>query len=303
VKLKHLSSFLIIAAAAAWGLIGISTRALSAAGLSSFQICAVRCVLAGLLLCAYLAIFSPATLKIRLRDLWMFLGTGVCSIVFFNVCYFTTITLTTLSAAAILLYTAPIFVMLLSAVFFRERITPRKLIALALALLGCVFVTGITGGASITPLGILTGIGSGFGYALYSIFGRAALARYGSLTVTTYTFIVAGICVLPFCRPAEIIRTVSAQPSMIGFILFLVIVSTVAPYLMYTAGLRHTEAGKASVMASVEPVVASALGIIAYHEPITVPAALGAALVLASVVILNLPYRSTDKTKNSVTTD
>lgn len=297
--MKRFSTLFILAAAAAWGVIGLATRSLSAAGFTSFQIGAVRCVLAALTLIGCLAVFSPASLKIRPRDLWMFFGTGVCSIVFFNVCYFTTITLTTLSAAAILLYTAPIFVMLLSAVFFREKITLRKLIALVLAFCGCILVTGITGGTSLSPLSILAGIGAGFGYALYSIFGRAALARYGSLTVTTYTFAVAGICVLPFSRPGEIVRSVAAEPTLIGYILFLVLLSTVAPYLLYTVGLRYTEPGKASVTASLEPVVASLLGIIVYHEPMSISAAIGAALVLCAVIILNLPAKKLSEKEES----
>lgn len=287
--MKKFASLFIIAAAVCWGVIGLSTRSLSEAGLSSFQICAVRCILAGAGLSAVLGIGSPKTLCIDWRDLWMFFGTGVCSIVFFNVCYFSTMKQTTLSAAAILLYTAPVFVMLMSAIFFRESITVRKVIALCLALGGCVLVTGVLSGQSgITPLGFLTGLGAGFGYALYSIFGRAALAKYGSLTVTTYTFIVAGICVLPFCRPAEIIRC-TASPSAVGSVLFLALVSTVIPYLLYTAGLRYTEAGKASVMASVEPVVASVVGILAFRESMTFSAVAGSVLVLASVVLLNLP--------------
>jgi len=182
-----------------------------------------------------------------------------------------------------------VFVMLMSAIFFRESITVRKVIALCLALGGCVLVTGVLSGQSgITPLGILTGLGAGFGYALYSIFGRAALAKYGSLTVTTYTFIVAGICVLPFCRPAEIVRS-TASPSAATSVLFLALVSTVIPYLLYTAGLRYTEAGKASVMASVEPVVASVVGILAFRESMTLSAVAGSVLVLASVILLNLP--------------
>ncbi len=296
--MKKFASLFIITAAVCWGVIGIFTRALTEAGLSSFQISSVRCVLAGIGLSAFLGIRSPTSLKIDWRDLWMFFGTGVCSIVFFNVCYFTTIELTTLSAAAILLYTAPVFVVVMSAIFFREKITPSKIIALVLALCGCGFITGVfTGNMGMTPLGILTGLGSGFGYALYSIFGRAALAKYSSLTVTTYTFIVAGICVIPFCRIGDIIRCTSAQPHALLHVFLLAAVSTVVPYLLYTAGLQHTEAGKASVMASVEPVVASAVGIVLYREPLTLSAALGAILVLASVSILNFPHKNTSNRK------
>lgn len=291
-----MSSFFIILAGICWGLLGLATRPLTALGFTSIQECALRCVLAAVFLTSFLAIRSPSLLKIKLRDLWMFFGTGVVSLIMFNVCYFTTIEKTALSTAAILLYTSPVFVMLMSALFFRERITARKITALILALFGCVLVTGILNGmsgnsAGIAPTDILIGIGSGFFYALYSIFGRVALAKYHTLTVTAYTFIVSGICILPFCGAPEIIQCITVHPISIFYILFLVLVATVAPYVLYTAGLRNMEAGKAAVMASVEPVVASIAGILIYHEPMTLEGAAGAILVLASVVILNLPIK------------
>ena len=287
--MKRFASLLIIIAAVCWGVIGIFTRTLAEAGFSTFQVCAIRCILTGAGFSAFTAIRSPAAFRIDVRDLWMFLGTGVCSVVFFNVCYFTTIEWTTLSAAAILLYTAPLFVVIMSAIFFREKITPRKLAALLLALCGCGFITGVfTGDAGMTPLGILSGLGAGFGYALYSIFGRAALKKYSSVTVTTYTFITAGICVLPFCRIGSLIHCAYTHPNTLLHILCLAAISTVIPYLLYTTGLQYTEAGKASVMASVEPVVASAVGILLYREPLTFSALLGTVLVLFSVILLNL---------------
>ena len=177
---------------------------------------------------------------------------------------------------------------MLSAIFFKEKFGVSKLLALVIAFAGCVLVSGLNMGG-IKPEGIFFGLMSGLAYALYSIFGRAALNKYSSLTVTTYTFIVSGICVLFFCNVPHIVRTASASPSALLSIILLVLISTVIPYLLYTAGLRNTEAGKASVMASVEPVVATAIGIIVYKEALTLPAVIGAALVLASVTLLNIP--------------
>ncbi len=91
----------------------------------------------------FLLIFDRKLFVIRLKDLWCFLGTGICSIVFFNFCYFKAITMTSLSVAAILLYTAPAIVMVLSYFLFKEKLTKRKLLALAMTFAGCVLVTGI----------------------------------------------------------------------------------------------------------------------------------------------------------------
>ena len=99
-----------------------------------------------LILCRY-----PERLRIAWRDAWMFLGTGLGSIVFFNICCFTAIELTTLSVAAILLYTAPSIVMVFSIFLFHERFTRRKGLCLVLAFAGCVLVSGL-GLGHVEPL-------------------------------------------------------------------------------------------------------------------------------------------------------
>ncbi len=288
---------MILLAATFWGMIGLFTRQLAALGFTSMQIAAFRSIVSALLLSAYLAIRSPKELKISLRDLPLFLGTGVCSLLFFNVCYFTTINLTSLSTAAILLYTAPAFVTIMSAIVFHEKITARKTAALILALSGCAFVTGfLRGQPVISAFGLLTGIGSGFGYALYSIFGPFALRKYSSMTVTVYTFITCGVCSFPLLRPAAALKSISAAPvKSLMLIVLLALISTVAPYLLYTAGLKNTEPGRASVMASLEPVVATLTGVIVFRESLGWDALLGAVLVLSAVVLLNLPDKNKPK--------
>ena len=85
--------------------------------------------------------------------------------------------------------------MLMSALFFQERVTGRKAAALIIALFGCACTTGIFSGvgSAVPAFGIFTGIASGFCYALYSIFGHVALKKYDTVTVTAYTFLVAAV--------------------------------------------------------------------------------------------------------------
>lgn len=91
----------------------------------------------------------------------------------FTYCYFRTMQTTSLSVAAVLLYTAPIMVTIMSVPLFKEKLTASKVAACVLAFTGCIFVTGLLGNAqAVSASGILTGLLSGFGYALYSIFGR-----------------------------------------------------------------------------------------------------------------------------------
>jgi len=285
----RLAPFFILTAGALWGTMGLFVRRLGSdgAGLSSVEIVQLRCIVAAVLLFVYLFTGKRSELRLRVRDLWCFLGTGLCSIVFFNICYFTTIQMASLSVAAVLLYTAPAFVIVLSALLFGEAITGRKLAALFLTFLGCVCVGGLLrGGGALTPAGFLVGLGAGVGYALYSIFSRYALERgYGSLTISFYTFLIAAAGTVPFVSPANIGRALMQEPSLAFFILLFGMITTVIPYLTYTRGLQGVENGQASIIASVEPVVATLLGILVFHESLHVDETVGIILILGAIAI------------------
>lgn len=143
---------LVVAAGCLWGTAGLFVRHLNAIGLTAMTIVLLRSAVTALLLSLVVLCVRPQLFRIRLRDLWCFLGTGIVSVLFFNFCYFSTIQLSSMAVAATLMYTSPVFVMLLSLCLFGERITVRKLVALALAVAGCVLVSGVLGsGGALTP--------------------------------------------------------------------------------------------------------------------------------------------------------
>lgn len=284
---KAPASAAILAAAALWGVIGLWNRKLMAAGLSPFSIVLVRNLGGMLLLALFFALKDRSVFRVERRHLKYFFGTGVVSVVFFTVCYFSCQKLCSLAVASVLLYTAPSFVVLLSALLWKEPVTPKKLLALALTLAGCACVCGVfSGGLSVTLPGVLLGLGSGFFYALYSVFGRYALAHYPPLTVTVWTFLFAGPASLVLVRPAELAAAFVPNPGLYLTALGLAVFSTAAPYILYTWGLARTEPGRASILASLEPVVASLAGTLAFGEPMGALTVLGIFCVLAGVYIL-----------------
>lgn len=285
--MKKIAPFLVLLAGILWGTIGFFVRVLNSAGLSSMEIVMIRAVTTTVLLFVYLAVTDKSLLKIRINDIWCFLGTGICSIVFFNYCYFKTISMTSLSVAAVLLYTAPAIVMILSALLFHEKITVRKIIALCMTFIGCIFVTGLVGMTDGLSLpGILVGLGAGLGYALYSIFGRFALERgYHSLTISFYTFLFAMLGTVPLCNLKQVAAVSLTDFKLVIFFFIFGLFSTVIPYIVYTLGLKEMENSKASIIASIEPVTATLLGVLVYHEMITVNEVIGVALVIGSIVL------------------
>ena len=278
----------IIAAAALWGCIGVFLKLLTAAGLSSMDGVALRSAVAVLLYGLFLAATDRKALKIQPRHWYYFFGSGVCSLVFFNWCYFNAISLSALSVAAVLLYTSPVFVMLLSALCFQEPITPRKIGALLLTFCGCVLVAGLfpAGVGSISAAAVLFGLGSGFGYALYSIFSKLALKRYSPSTITFYTFLFSALGSLPLSRLWEDASLLLDPRAILGG-LGIGVLCCILPYLLYTEGLRWAEPGKAAILATVEPFVAALIGIFAFHEAVTPYKLLGMAAIFGAILILN----------------
>ncbi len=289
--MKKLYALLVVIAGVLWGIIGIFVRTLQDFGLSSMQIVAIRMAVSAVLFALFALIFRRELFKIKLKDLWCFLGTGVVSVATFSFCYFKAIEYSSLSQASILLYTAPIFVMLFSLVLFKEKITVVKVISLILAFLGCLFVTGaVRGVGEINVVAVVYGLLSGVCYALYSIFSRLALNRgYSPLTITLYTFIFAGasaLCVIDIKPVAELMT--NSLNDFLYCILFAVVTS-VLPYVTYTLGLKFIRPSSASIIASIEPVVATVTGALFFDEALDFPYGyIGIALVVMSIILINI---------------
>lgn len=287
--MKKIAPLCIFAAGVLWGCMGLFVRRLNALGLVSMDIVTLRAMVTAVTMLLFLLVYDRKLLRVRLKDLWCFLGTGICSIVFFNFCYFKAMEMTSLSVAAVLLYTAPAIVMVLSYFLFQEKLTVRKVLSLFITFAGCVLVTGIfSDHGTITASGIWIGLGAGLGYALYSIFSRYALERgYHTFTIIFYTFLIAAFAGLFLSDMGKIGEVSISSTGTFFLCLALGIVCTVVPYLTYTLGLQYVENGRASIIASVEPVTATLLGVAVFHEKITVTGILGVLLVLFALVICN----------------
>jgi drug/metabolite transporter, DME family len=290
---KILPIIMIAISATLWGVIAIFVRNLANAGFTPMEIVTLRVIIASIMLGLIGAVKYRKEMKIEISDIRLFIGTGICSIVLFNWCYFTSIRQMNLSIAVILLYTAPAFVTVLSFLFLKEKMNTKKIISVAGTILGCVLIAGfnVKDSASISIEGILTGLGAGFGYALYSIFGKFALKKYHTFTVTFYTFLIAAITLLPLTgiwyKGSLLLNT-----DILFYGLGLGIFPTVIAYLLYTKGLEKIDSSRASIIATVEPLVATLLSVFLYNESFGVIQFLGSVLILVSILQVNLgPFK------------
>lgn len=287
--MKNKALAAVLAAGTFWGTMGFFARNLYAAGFGPLEVAQTRITTGLILVGLYILLFNRSQFKVKLKDIWCFLGTGIISLLLFSTCYFSALNYTSLAVAAILLYTAPFFVMLLSLLLFKEKMNSKKVLALILAFTGCVLVSGVGGDTVFSWKGILLGLGSGFFYALYSIFGRYAINRgYGAWTMTFYTFLFCSIgCA--FLSDWQVIGGVMAESgSNILWVLGLGFVTAFLPYVLYSTGLAHMESSKASILASVEPVVSALFGVFVFHETLSLWGVLGIAMVLGAIIVLNV---------------
>lgn len=274
-----------------WGLINVFVINLARYGLDSMQVSLVRMFTSVIMYGLYLLIFHRDKLKIHPKDIWLFIMTGIVSIVVFTVMFFYCAVEGESSIAVTLLNTAPIFVMLIAAIFFREKITAQKVTALVMTIIGCAMVSGLLGGSyKASFLIIILGILSGFFYSLYSVFSKIAMRKYEMETVVFWSFVCACLGSVPLSKPADLVSKIAAAPECIWYCLGIGLVCTVLPYVFFTLGLKNMDASMASIIACVEPVLGSIIGMCFYGDSTSLIKIIGIVLVIAAVIILNIPF-------------
>ncbi|WP_031516316.1 DMT family transporter [Desulfofalx alkaliphila] len=281
---------LVAMGAACWGSVGALSNFLFEQGLSSFTVANYRVLLSMIIIGLYLLIFKRTAFTVHKKDLPLFALMGLISVCLFNMAYIGAIRLTTIVTAVILLYTAPVFVTIISRFTFKEPITLQKAVALVLTLAGCALVVEAYNPANLKLnfVGILVGLCAGLTYGLYSIFGKKALRAYSSWTTVFYSFLFGTFFISIVGRPWETVSML-LDSTTLTFLLLIALIPTVLAYALYTAGLKYVETSKASIVATVEPVVAVLLAALLFQEYLTWPQFVGVLMVLASVVLIQLP--------------
>ena len=280
-------ALLIILAGTCWGVISIFINYLSDAGLGEMQISFLRQLFAVLVFALIMLVRDRAKFRIPLKDLGLLMLVGLVNGVMFNFLYFYTIVHSRASIAVVLLYTSPVFVMILARVFFKEKITGLKFIALLLTVIGCVLVTGVIGeGYTPPPAAILTGVLTGLAYALNNILTSAAVKKNDPLTVTFYTLFFSFLFLIPFSGWNSLTSLCGANPMILLVAFLMCIVTAVLAQYFFSAGLRLIESGKAAIYGATEPIVGSLVGILIFHEESNFMKIAGIIMVIAAILLI-----------------
>ena len=284
---KNLSFTFIILAGIGWGTSPIFVHYLAPYGFTSQQMTAVRGTVSFICMLVYVLISNRELFKIKFKDLVLCAVVGA-TLFGSAFCYYTAMQLTSASTAVVLMYTAPIYVMLFSVLFFGEKFSKGKLIALIMMLLGCCLVSGIITGLKFNVGGILVGILTSFVYAAYNILTKVSMQRkMNAITVTLYSFMFMCIIALSICKPVALIgNIVSAPMPTIPLCIGLAVATFVMPFFLFTWSMKYLPAGIASALSVVEPMAATVFSAVLFLEIPDVPSIIGIVLILTAVYLL-----------------
>ena len=270
---------------------GVFVRTLMANGINSTTLLFLRFSIAILPILIAILVTDRNLFKIYLKDIPLFLVCAMC-ILGLNLCYNESMGSIPLSLAAVLLSLAPIYVLVIAYFAFREKITNKKLICMALAIFGCILMTGVleTDLSNLPVYGIIAGIGAGLFWAVYLIASKKSIENgKHTFTILIYSIVFISIGLIPFTNFGQITHFISLNPVLV--IVFLIMHSTLSfalPYIFSTLSLNYIDSGISSIMLSgTEPFAALIFGLIFYSEVPTFMMSCGFILTIIAMMVLS----------------
>lgn len=260
---------------------------------------AARALLAFLMLFGYALWSRRSALSVRVKDL-PFLGVfGVAGLALVHFTYFKTISLTNVATAILLEYLAPVIVLVVSVTVLRDRLTWALPGSVALSVTGCAMVVGAfsESGLVVSGAGLAWGLASAVFFAGYTLMGRWAADRYSALTLLTYGLGAATIFWIVVLGGPSRIFSALGDPATFAAVAFIAFTSTVIPFGAFLKALKHIRATEASVTATLEPVLAAVLAWLLFRESLGLAQILGGALVIAAIIVSQLPAAATAKSE------
>ena len=289
------------AAASIWGTLGFFAKVLYAEGVSFEALVAVRASVGWVAILLFVLLARRAgSLRVARRDFLFLVPLGLVGIGAFYLLYFFTVRESMVGTAAILLYSSPAFVSLLAWIFLKETLGVLRILALALTFGGIFMVVGgyDLAALEISPLVVATGLLSGLTYGLYSIVGKPVAGRLDPAVILSYALGFGTVLLVIFALPT-FHTLVGLTSGSYALLFMLAVVHTSLAFGLYTVGLKRLDAGQAAIVATVEPVVAGAIGVVLLGETLTTPKVLGALLVLAGAALAQMRLEKASRHKDA----
>ena len=285
--MKKSAFFYIVLASVLWGTSGLFAHFLRPFGFTSVQMTLMRGAVSMLIMVGFVLIKDRKLLLAPQKEILLLIGSGV-SLFGTATAYYASMEASSVSTAVVLMYTAPVFVLIYSVLFLGEKLNFIKGGAVVIMLVGCALVSGIVGGMEFSLWGIIFGMISGISYSAYNIFTKIlTMHKVPAVTVTSYNFIIMTVLGLITAKPLNMIECAAAAPTVtVPLMVGIGICTCILPYLFYTLGLKEIPAGTASSLGIIEPLSATIFSVCFLGEALTLPLIIGMILICGAVITL-----------------
>ena len=274
-----------------YGSSGIFVRTLTQNGIDATTLLFLRFSIAIPVMVIAILATDKKQLKIKLTDIKLLIITAM-GIIGLNILYNIAMNTISLSIAAVLLSSDPVFVLIIAYLIFKEKITKSKVLSIILVLIGCILTTGLIEGnaSNVTGIGIIGGIGAAIFWAIYMMGSKKALENgLHTYTILLYSILINTIVLIPFTSFNQITTFVNAD--VLGNTIFLILHSTLSfaiPYILLTVSIKYMDSGSASIFTSgAEPLAALIFGMLFYSEIPTILMFSGIILTIIALAILS----------------
>ena len=257
-------------------------------GVSSGELALYRAIMAALLVGGFLLVTKQQLcLKTIKKDLLLLLLSGAAMginwILLFEAYKYTTVSVATLSY-----YFAPVLVMVICPLVFKEKLTAKQILCFGMSTLGLVLITGTAGGGKQDLLGIAFGLGAAVFYASVMLLNKFIKGVAG-LHRTFIQFLAAILVLLPYVAFTGGFRLGGLDKLGWGCLLVVGLVHTGVTYCMYFSALKELPGQKAAILSYIDPLVAVLVSVIWLGEGLTLPQAIGGVLILGFTLWSELP--------------
>lgn len=217
---------------------------------------------------------------------------GILGVAASNYFYYLAIQRTNVATAIILQYTAPVWVLLYSVARGLQRPTLQRVLAVGLAITGIALVIGIFAGNGLRldAIGVSAAMLAAFSFAFYNLGGHSVLVRYDRWTVLFYVILSASLFWIVINPPWKIAAAHYSSAQWL-FLLVFSLISVLAPFAFYFAGLQHLEPTRAIVVSCLEPVFSILIAALTLGEVMRPVQSAGIVLVLVAIVVVQMPDR------------
>ena len=232
------------------------------------------------------------SLKLPASDFGRCFLLGTVGVAASNYLYYLAIQKTNVATAIILQYTAPMWVLLYMVARGLQRPTLKRVSAVGLGVVGSTLAIGVldAGGLRLDPLGVAAAMLAAFSFSFYNVAGHRVLARYDRWTVLLYTTMSAALFWIVVNPPWKIAAAHYGERQWLFLVVFS-LVSVMAPFALYFAGLQHLEPTRAIVASCMEPVFSIVIAAIVLGELMRPVQTVGILIVLAAIVVVQLPEK------------